>query len=132
MLIKLVPATNGHGCFFSPVVVLKLSNKKELHYYCGRRKLYNSSKKAFKRAERFISLFNKFAEEGPPKRTPFHVCECVEVGCPCKGDCNNIAVREIEYPDIHQQVVWLCQDCLHEFFCGCPELEEEYGYERED
>ncbi len=73
MLIKLIPtsedveASDG-GWWFRPLVIFKCSNRKELYYYCGRGKLFDRSNQAIERAERFISLYHKFAEEGPPKK----------------------------------------------------------------
>ncbi len=134
MSIRLIPGTedietSNNEWWFRPVVILKLSHKKELYYHCGRDKIFNSQGVAFERAKRFISLYHKFAEAGPPKRAPFYICDCMSPGCPCKGNCNNIATREVEYPDKHQQCFWLCENCLHEFFCGFPELKEEYGHD---
>ena len=129
MLLKLEPnfaeTETSDGWWFYPVVHFRLSNRKILIYECGNGKLFRDQNIAFQRAERFISLFNKLMDMGPPKKPPFYMCNCTLPGCPCKGDCNEIAVREVEYPDKHQQLFWLCENCLHEFFCGFPELEEE-------
>lgn len=137
MLIKLVPTYQGVEALdvirrFRPVIIFMLSNRKVLYYHCGHGKLCDSSGEALKKAERFISLYHKLAEAGPPKKAPFYICDCMSPGCPCKGNCNNIAVREIEYPDKHQQIFWLCENCLHEFLCAYPELEEEYGVEEDE